>query len=333
MNRSSRKSGKNAARVVVTALVAAWAGSLAQPALAQDYPSREIRAICSFAAGSGGDILVRYYSDRLSKLAGKPVIVENKVGAQGVIGTEYAARAKPDGYTILITPASSTLAAAPHIFKKLPYDPIKDFTAVAPISRLNFVILVGADSPIKTVAELIAHLKKKPDHGSYGMGNNTGQVAAELFKERAGLKTVQINYKASVQAVTDLIGGQLDFVVWDATFMSGQARAGRVRLIAVTGASRSSALPDVPTMAESGFPGYDLTAWWGVVVPAGTPRPIVDKLAGWIGQINAMEETRKFLYNVATDVLAGTPDSMAALIKQDTERWGQFAKLARIQPQ
>lgn len=302
-------------------------------AFAQQYPAREIRAICSFAAGSGGDILVRFYSDRLSKLAGIPVIVENKVGAQGVIGTEFAARSKPDGYTILITPASSTLAAAPHLFKKLPYDPIKDFTPVAPISRLNFVFVVDAKGPVKNMADLVAELKKKPDHGTYGINNNTGQVAAELFKEAARLKSLQVPYKTTVQGVTDLVGGQVDFLVGDATFFSGQARAGRVRIIAVTGPVRSGALPEVPTMAESGFAGYDLTAWWGVVVPAGTPKTVVDRLAAWMSQINAAEDTRAFLHNVATDLLNGTPEQMAAMIKQDLERWGRYAKLARIEPQ
>ena len=276
---------------------------------------------------------MRYYSDKLSKLAGKPVIVENRAGAQGVIGTEFAARSKPDGYTILITPASSTLAAAPYLFKKLPYDPIKDFTAVAPIARLNFVFVVDAKGPIKTMADLVAELKKKPDNGTYGINNNTGQVAAELFKEAAHLKSLQVPYKTTVQGVTDLVGGQVDFLVGDATFFSGQARGGRVRIIAVTGSTRSGALPEVPTMAESGFPGYDLTAWWGVVVPAGTPKPIVDRLAAWMSQINATDETRQFLHNVATDVLNGTPEQMATMLKQDLERWGRYAKIAKIEPQ
>lgn len=328
-----RKPERRFAGLIVTTLFAAWISAPALPAAAQDYPAREIHAICAYAAGSGADILVRYYSDRLSKLAGKPVIVENKVGAQGLVGTEFAARARNDGYTILITPASANLAAAPHLFKKLPYDPVKDFTPVAPILRLNFVVAVDGKSPLKTMGELVEHLKKKSENGSYGIGNNTGQVAAALFKEMAGLKTVMINYKTAAQAVTDLVGSQLDFMVWDATFMSGLARSGRVRLLAVTGASRSSALPDIPTMAESGFTGYDLSAWWGVVVPSGTPKPIIDKLAGWIGQINASEDTRQFLHHVATDVLTGTPESMAALIKQDTERWGRFATLAKIEPQ
>jgi tripartite-type tricarboxylate transporter receptor subunit TctC len=314
-------------------LSAAALACTAFPAAAQEYPVREIHAICAYAAGSGADILVRFYSDRLSKLAGKRVIVDNRVGAQGIVGTEYAARATPDGYTILVTPASANLAAAPHLFKKLGYDPIKDFTPVAPISWLPFVVAVDGKSPIKSIGELVAYLKKKGDKGSYGIGNNTGQVSAALLKEMAGLQTVQISYKTAAQAMTDLASGQLDFMVWDATYLSGQAKGGRARLLAVTSARRSSALPDVPTMAESGFAGFDLSAWWGVVVPAGTPRPIVDRLAGWIAQINAAEDTRKFLYNVATDTLNGSPEWMAAQIKQDTERWARFVKLAHIEPE
>jgi len=321
------------ARMVAACLLATWAYATPLPLGAQDYPAREIHAICSFVAGSGADILVRYYSDKLSKLAGRPVIVENKAGAQGTIGAEYAARARADGYTVLITPASSTHAAAFYTFRKLPYDPIKDFVSVAPIARLSFVIAVSGASPIKSIPELVAHLKSKPDHGTYGQGTVTGQVVAELLKERAGLKTVEVPYKTSVQGITDLIGGQLDFLVWDATFLSGQARSGRIRLLGVTSGNRSSALPEVPTIAESGFPGYDITSWWGVLVPAGTPRPVVDKLAYWIGQINASDETRQFLYNVATDVLPGTPESMAKLLSEDIDRWGRYAKLAKIEPQ
>ena len=303
------------------------------PATAQEYPTHEIHAVCSYAAGSGADLLVRYYSNKLAQLAGKPVIVENRAGAQGLIGTEYAAKAKPDGYTILVAPISSTLAAAPYLFKKLPYDPVKDFAAVAPISSLNFAIAVAGTSPIKSVADLVAYLKTKPDHGSYGISNNTAQVAGEVFKEMAGLKSVLVPYTTIAPAVTDVGAGRLDYVVGDATFMTGQARAGRIRIIAVTGAKRSSAMPDVPTMAESGFPGYEITAWWGVVAPAGTPKPIIQRLAGWLAQINAMPETGKFLHNVSTDVLNGTPESMAELVKRDTERWSRYTRIAHIEPQ
>lgn len=314
-------------------LMAAVCLSLTGAAFAQDYPTREIRAVSPVAAGSGGDILVRYYSDKLSRLTGKPVIVENKGGAAGILGTEYAARARPDGYTVLFTPASSMLAAQPHFYKKLSFDPFKDFISVAPLAWLPMGIAVDAKSNIRSVRDLVDHLKKKPDHGQYGAGSNSGLGTAELFKDMAGLKTLQIPYKSSQQGLTALISGQIDFLAWDATFLSGHVRGGRIRLVAVTSATRSSALPDVPTMQESGFPGFEITSWWGVVVPAGTPRPIVDKLNGWLREISAMEETKQFLHKVATEVLTGSPEQMATMLRRDYENWGRIAKIAKVEPQ
>ena len=300
---------------------------------AQDYPAREIHAVSPVAAGSGGDILVRYWADKLGKLAGRPVIVDNKGGAQGVVGTEYAARAKPDGYTLLFTPASSMLAAQPHFFKKLGFDPFKDFISVAPLAWLPFGIAVNPKTGIRDVKELVEHLKKKPGNGFYGMGNNSGLGTAELFKEMAGLQTTQVPYKTSAQGLAALLDDQIDFLVWDGTFMSGHHKAGRLRMVAVTSPQRSSSLPDVPTMIEQGFTGFEITSWWGLAVPAGTPRPIVDKLAGWMREIGATEETKKFLGNVATDVLTGTPEQMAGMLKAEYDRWGRIAKLAKIEPQ
>jgi tripartite-type tricarboxylate transporter receptor subunit TctC len=302
-------------------------------AAAQDYPAREIRSICNFSAGSGADILVRWYSDRLAKLAGKPVVVENKVGVQGNIATEYVARSKADGYTIMITPASSTLAAARHLFKQLPFDPDRDFTPVTTLAKLSFAIAVDAKSPVRTIAELTEYLKKKPGHGHYATGSNTGQVTGELYKSMAGLKTTYVPYKQTMSALTDLLGGEVDFMTYDVTFLISQVRSGRVRMLAITSAARLATLPEVPTMVESGFPGYDLTPWWGVVVPAGTPKPIVDQLAAWFNQITASDETRKFLENLATDPFPGSPESMAALIRVEIEQWGKYVRLAKIEPQ
>jgi len=320
----------------------AWAGAaaaaflaLAAPfAAAQDYPAREIRALCNYGPGSGADIMVRFYSDRLSKLIGKPVIVENKVGANGAIATDALAKSKPDGYTILITPVSSTIVSAPYMFKNLPFDSTKDFTAVTTIAALSFAILVDAASSIRTVDGLIAHLKAKPNNGFYGTTNNTGVIAAELFKAKAGLKTTYVPYKQNPQALTDLLLGQLDFLAFDATWAHLQSGpGGKLRIVAVTSEKRSGALPDVPTLAEAGYGGGDVAPWWGVVVAAGTPRPIVDKLAGWFNQITAAEDTRKFLAGAAFDPLPGSPDTMQALMKSDAERWRRYAELARIKPQ
>jgi tripartite-type tricarboxylate transporter receptor subunit TctC len=303
------------------------------PAGAQDYPTHEIRSICNFSAGSGADIVVRYYSDRLAKLAGKPVVVENKTGVQGNIATEYVARSKADGYTIMITPASSTLAAARYLFKQLPFDPDRDFTPVTTLAKLSFAIAIDAKSPVRTIAELTERLKKKPGNGSYATGSNTGQVTGELYKAMAGLSTTYVPYKQTMSALTDTISGEVDFMTYDISFLVPQARAGRIRILAVTSATRRAALPDVPTMVESGFQGYDLAPWWGVVVPAGTPRTIVDKLASWFNQITESEDTHKFLENLATDPFPGSPESMAALIKTEIEQWGRYVKLAKIEPQ
>jgi tripartite-type tricarboxylate transporter receptor subunit TctC len=306
---------------------------LPQAGFAQDYPAHEIRSLCNFGPGSGADIIVRFYSDRLSKLAGKAVVVENKPGANGSLATDALAKSRPDGYTILITPASSTIASAPYMFKSLPFDTEKDFAAVTTIASLSFVILVDAAKPIKSIDELVAHLKAKPNHGFYGTPSNTGVIAAELFKAKAGLTTTYIPYKLNTQALTDLLLGQVDFLSYDATWASGQAQGGKVRILAATAAKRSVALPDVPTLAELGYGGNDVSPWWGVVVPAGTPKAVVDKLAGWFNQITDAEDTRKFLANAAFDPFPGSPEQMQALMKSDAARWKRYVEMAKIEPQ
>jgi tripartite-type tricarboxylate transporter receptor subunit TctC len=302
------------------------------PGLAQDYPARDIRSICNFTAGSGADIVVRFYSDRLAKLAGKPVIVENKPGAQGAIATDFLAKAKPDGYTLMITPASSTLAAAPHLFKKLPFDPLKDFSSVTTLLTLSFVVAVHPESPHRSVADLVKHLKSRPGEGFYGTQSNSGQIAAELLKEKAGLKTVYVPFKATVDALTNLLGGNIDFMSVDSTW-AATMHPSRVKILAVTSAKRNGNLPDIPSLQELGFGDFDITPWWGVVVPAGTPQPVIERLAGWFNQINAADETKQFLARQAADAFPGTPASMTALLKSDVERWGRYVKLAKIEPQ
>jgi tripartite-type tricarboxylate transporter receptor subunit TctC len=314
--------------------LAAVALALAAPlAFAQDYPAHEIRSLCNFGPGSGADIIVRFYSDRLSKLAGKPVIVENRPGANGALATDALAKSKPDGYTILITPASSTIASAPYLFKSLPFDTTTDFAAVATIASLPFVIMVDAARPITSIDELVANLKSRPNQGFYGTPSNTGVIAAELFKAKAGLKTTYIPYKLNSQALTDLLLGQVDFLSYDATWASSQAKGGKVRILAVTAAKRSAALPEVPTLTELGYGGNDVTPWWGVVVAAGTPKAVVDRLAGWFNQITGAEDTKQFLANAAFDPLPGSPEQMQALLKSDAVRWKRYVELAKIEPQ
>jgi tripartite-type tricarboxylate transporter receptor subunit TctC len=316
------------------ALLALVLVSGASAAHAQDYPTREIRAICTFSAGSGADVFVRYFSEKLRALSGQTVIVENKVGALGNIGSEAAAKAKPDGYTLLIAPGSSTFAMASHTFKKLPFDPIKDFTPVTTLAKLGFVIAVDGKSPIKSLAELTADLKAKGDKATYGITANTGLVTAELYKKVAGLKAVKAQYKEMGTLANDMSAGSLDFTAADAVWGVQQARAGRTRVLAVSSPTRMLAMPDVPTIQEAGQPEFGgLTAWWGVFVPAGTPAPIVAKLEGWFNQIVATEETKKFLNNVGSDPFPGNSRLLAELLATDIKKWGEYVKLANIEPQ
>jgi tripartite-type tricarboxylate transporter receptor subunit TctC len=311
----------------------AWLLALVAPlAAAEDYPAREIRSVCNFAAGSGADIVVRYYSDALSKLAGRPVIVDNKPGAQGSLATDFVAKSKPDGYTLMITPASSTLALAPHMFKKLPFDPVKDFEAVTTLLTLSFTVAVDAAGPLRTLDDLIARLKAKPGNGFYGTQSNSGQVSAELFKAATGLQTAYVPFKVTGDAYVNLLGGNIDFMSVDSTW-AATLHPAKVRILAVTSAKRNSSLPDVPTLAELGMRDIDVTPWWGVVVPAGTPRPIVERLAGWFNQVNTLPETKQFLARQAADAFPGSPESMSALMKTEIERWGRYVRLAKIEPQ
>jgi len=306
--------------------------AFAPPANAQDYPIKDITTVCPFAAGTGADITVRYFSTKLSEVLGKPVIVLNKAGATGNIASETVAKARPDGYTISITPASSTMAAAPHLYKRLPFDPVKDFAPVTMLASLPFVLIVDAKKPIHSIADLIEHLVAR-DGGFYGGSNNTGIVAAELFKAAAKIDTKRVAYRNIADSVTDMIAGHTDFTFTDATWVVEQAKAGRVRAIAVTSAKRSSVLPDVPTLAEAGYPGIELTPWWGVFVPAGTPQPIITKLASSFERILAMPETSEFLTKFANEPFPGTPDSLRDLLAREIKRWGELIALAKIEPQ
>lgn len=303
------------------------------PAQAQDYPIKDITSVCPFAAGTGADITVRYFSAKLGEVLGRQVIVLNKPGATGNIATETVAKSKPDGYTISITPASSTMAAAPHLYKKLPFDPVKDFAPVTTLASLPFVLIVDAKLPVNSVAELVKYLKDKKGGAFYGGSNNTGIIAAELFKRAAGVDAKRVAYRNIADTVNDMTNGQTAFTFIDATWVVEQAKAGRIKALAVTSAKRSSVLSEVPTLAEQGLPGIELTPWWGVFVPAGTPQPVIAKLAGAFDRIMAMPETTDFLHRLANEPMPGTPDSLRALLASEIVRWGELIKLAGIEAQ
>src|SRR5215471_13508270 len=263
---------------------------LFRPAIAHaqsaDYPAagRYITSICMFAPGSGADIFVRFYARKLQELAGQTVVVENKVGMAGNIATEYVARSKPDGYTILIAPASSILVAGPFLFKKLNYDPIKDFTSVTTLAKLPFVLVVAPDTGVGSVPELVAQLRKKPSNGFYGAGSTVGLIASELFKASFDLKTTEVKYKVGLDGINDLIAHNLDFMFIDPVSIKEMVATGRLKALALTSAKPLAALPGLPGAAEVGIKHMDLISWWSVHVPAKTPRPIVDKLTDWFNQ-------------------------------------------------
>lgn len=315
------------------ALVAAVTAVFAAPTLAQepDYPSREIRLVCGFVAGSGADVIHRYFAEKLKALTGKPVIVENKPGASGNIAHSYAAKAKPDGYTVY--PVGGTaLAASQHLFKTPPVDPLKDFNSLTALIRQPWVLVVDAKSTHKTLPELTAYLKEKKNKASYSTATTTGIITGELYKSIAGLETVQVNYKTIANSLNDLLSGSIDFAMADAAFALGQQKQGKVRILAISTGQRVKAMGDVPTMAESGVPGIDVTVWWAVQLPAGTPKPIADKLQAWFTEILNMPETEQFLTNIGTDVFKTTPAETRALLEDEIKKWGEYVKLAKIEP-
>jgi tripartite-type tricarboxylate transporter receptor subunit TctC len=315
---------------VVSAVLMALA---VPPAMAQqDYPTKEIKVVVGFGAGGGGDILARYFSDKLSQKAGKPVIVENKVGALGNIASEFVARAKPDGYTLQITGANGTHASAKYMFKNLPFDPQKDFTPITTVARLAFVLMIDPKTPATNVAELTAHLKKK-GRVSFGSANTTSLVAGELYSIAAGLNGVNVPYRATTDAFNELLGGQIDYMFMDATFSIEQARAGRLRALAVSSGERLSMVPEIPSMKEAGLGDFDLAPWWAFFGPAGLPQPIVAKLEGWLNEIVKTPETKEFLNRQGTEPFPGNSKMMGEYLAKEIGKWEAALKAAKVQPQ
>jgi tripartite-type tricarboxylate transporter receptor subunit TctC len=318
-------------RVAVCATLALLAGAVAAPA--QTYPSRDIKVVVGLPAGSGGDVVARYYADKLSRVSGRAVIVENKPGMILSIGADAVAKSPPDGYTILITSVTSSHAANLFNFKKLPYDPIKDFTPVATLQKSYFILMVRADAPWQTVAELTAAMKQKGDKASYGYGSPPALASAELYKARAGLQAVGIAYRTSMASLPQMFSGELDFQFIDATQGTPLLQGGKVRALAVTTAQRVPGV-DVPTMAEAAnIPEFDIAPVWGVLLPAGAPAPVVARLESWFAEILKMDDTRRFLANSHGAPFPGGAKALADFIPKEIKKWEELARLAKIEPQ
>jgi tripartite-type tricarboxylate transporter receptor subunit TctC len=316
------------AAVVLTGLAA----SSAVPAQAQDYPSRDIHVIVGFPAGSGADVYARYFANKLQGLAKQTVIVENKPGANASIATEYVARAKPDGYTIFIG-GSDSFGSPLYLFKKPTTDPHKDFVYISPLVSQGFILVVDAQKPFKTVAELTADLKEKKDKASYATANNPATILAETYKQSAGLETTQVNYRTSLDFVNDMLSGRIDFVMADPVFGLARIREGKMRPLAISTSKRIKSLPDIPTMQEAGIAGVDMNLWWVTAAPAGTPGPIVDRLNGWFTEIGKMDETREFLVKIGVEPWTASAAETKALIDKEIVNWERYVKIAKIEPQ
>jgi tripartite-type tricarboxylate transporter receptor subunit TctC len=297
-------------------------------ARAQEYPSGDIRLICGFPAGSGADIFVRYFAEKLRPLAGRSVIVENKVGANSNIATEFVARSKPDGH-VLYPFAGTTVAASMHLFKNPPVDVGKELRAVATTSNLAFVLVVGADSPHKTVQELTAAMKKKGKDATYAVAANPGIIMGAIYKNTAALEAVEVLYRTAPDSLSELQNGKLDYGLHDPVFAFAQVREGRLRALAVSTGQRLQSQPNIPTMTESGIP-MDLSLWWGVMVPAATPKPIYDKINQWFSQIVGTEETKKFLAASGADPMINTPERAQEMFLKAIKEWGDYVRMAKI---
>jgi tripartite-type tricarboxylate transporter receptor subunit TctC len=312
-------------RLMLGAAIALWAAC----ACAQPYPSKPIRLVVPFPPAGTTDILARDVAKQLTTVLGQSVVVDNRPGAAGNIGSDIVAKSAPDGYTLLMCTVSSH-AINPSLYSNLPYDHIKDFAPVALVARVPNVLEVNPGVPVYTVADLIKLAKEKPgqlNFASSGSGTSI-HLSGELFKTMAGVDMVHVPYKGSAPALADLVGGQVQLMFDNLPSSLAQIKAGKLRAIAVTSAQRSPVLPNIPTIAESGLPGFEATSWFGVLAPAGTPPAIINRLNAEIDKWLQSQEGKDELLTQGALPAGGTPEQFAAYIKSETEKWAKVVKLA-----
>lgn len=314
----------------LTVSLTAWL--LCMPAWAQTYPEKPITLVVPFAAGSGTDAVARQMAQRLSERLKQAVVVDNRAGANAQIGVEYAAKATPDGYTLLLTTATSH-SANPFMYKSLRYDPIKDFTPVARLGIMPFVMVVKPNLPVRNMAEFVAYAKQNPGKVSFASPNGTSLLASEALGKMAQLDLINVSYKSAPQAMTDLLAGHLDFYVVDFTLALPQIRAGKVRALGLANNRNSQLLPDVPPLAQT-IPGFDLHAWNGIFGPANMPKAIADRLSQEIQAVLAEPELQSKLNGIGFDIMPSrTPEEFRNYVSEQMNDWGRMIKVARIQPE
>jgi tripartite-type tricarboxylate transporter receptor subunit TctC len=317
-------------KIMIAFAAAALLGGL-HSAQAQNWPAKPIRFIVPFTPGGGNDTIARLVGQKLSAALGQQVIVDTRAGAGGTIGAEAAARSAPDGYTVFLA-GVATHGINPNLRSKLPYDAVKDFQPVSLIASAPLIVVVHPSLPVRNTRDLIALAKSKPGQVTYASNGAGGSshMAVELYNMMTGTKMLHVPYKGLSPALTDLISGQVQVMFSSAVAMLPQVKSGRLRAIAMTGAKRSPALPDVPTVAESGVPGYETGSWYGVVVPAGTPKPVVGRLAQEIAAISKSPEINQRLVEDAAIPVGSTPDEFGAFIRKELARWAKVVQQGHI---
>lgn len=306
-----------------------WSGQH-QPAAAQQYPSRQMTLVVPFPAGSATDGVARRLADSIKEASGATVIVDNRPGADGNLAALSVLRADPDGYTVFVT-TNSTHAANVNLFNAMPYDPKADFAPVAGIMTIPMMLTVKPQFPAKTVSEFISVAKASEKPLTFASGNTSSRGAAELFKSRAAIPLQHVPYRGMPQAVTDVIGGQVEMIFADTSTGLGPVRDGALRAIAVTSPKRLASLPDIPTIAESGVPGYEFVAWVGVFVHAKTPRDIVQRLNQLVTAFVNNPAAMSYLATIGATPFPSTPEQLAAFAEADTKRWAEIVDVAKME--
>ena len=316
--------------LLTVALMGAW---FASSALGQPYPNRPVRIVVPFAAGSATDIVARLLADELRGAFDQTFIVDDKPGASARIGAEAVAKAAADGYTLLVT-TNTSHSANPFLFKKLSYDPIKDFAPIAGIMNIPVIVVVNPKLPVNSLKELIEYAKARPGKVSYGYGNSIGQVTGAAFAKAAGIDVIATPYKSSPQAMTDLMGEQIGYAVTDMAAGQALVTSGKLKALAVSTEKRSSLMPDLPTMSETpALAGFELIAWVAMFAPAGTPPEIVNRVSAEVRKALAKPEVKERIAGFAAETTPSTPEQLGVFVKNQLASWGRRIKDAGIEPE
>jgi tripartite-type tricarboxylate transporter receptor subunit TctC len=320
-------------RSAPTLFLTAVAFATATHATAQTYPTKPVRIIVPFAAGSATDTVSRTYGQKLTEILGQTMVVDNRPGANGMIGASAVVKSAPDGYTVLFG-TNSTNAALVSLYKKLPYDQDKDFVPVAFLGSVPLIVAVNNSLPVKDLKGLIALAKAKPGDVTFASASTSQRVATEMLASMAGVKMTYVPYKSSPNAITDLIGGQVMMFTADLAVTLPQVKAGKIRGLAVTSTKRSSMIPELPTVNEAGgLKGYELVAWFAAFVPRDTPRAIVDRLNGAINQAAGAADLKERLGVAGIETNTMTPAELATIVRAETAKWAKAIKDAGIEPE